>query len=290
MKVVIGGASGYVGVALAASLLADGHQVLALSRRPAGASARVTSVPWDEVGGAVEGADAVVNLAGESIGAPFWTARRKESIRSSRVETTRSLAGAIEASTRRPRVLVTASGIDYYGHTRELVVDETAPPGTSFLAQVCVEWEAAAAAVPIRHVAMRTGLVIGPGAQALRLMALPFRLFVGGPLGSGGQFFPWIHRDDLVALYRLAIDEESLSGPLNAVAPQQLRQREAARELGAVLHRPALIPTPALVLRLALGDQADLLLHGQRAVSGRLDEFDFRYEELRPALLDAFAR
>ena len=290
MRVVIGGASGYVGSALVASLLADGHQVVALSRRSAGAPASLTSVPWGEVGAALQDADAVVNLAGESIGAPFWTARRKEAIRTSRIDTTRALVEAIEASRRRPSVLVSASGIDYYGHSGEVEVDETAPAGTSFLAQVCVEWEAAAAAAPIRHVAIRTALVIGPGAPSLRLMALPFRLFVGGPLGSGRQFFPWIHRDDLVGLYRLAIDERSLAGPLNAVAPQQLRQREAARELGAVLHRPALIPTPALVLRLALGDQADLLLHGQRAVSGRLDEFDFRYEELRPALLDAFAR
>jgi uncharacterized protein (TIGR01777 family) len=290
LKVVIGGASGYVGGALVAALLGDGHEVVALSRRTAPLAARATRVAWDQLDAALDGADAVVNLAGEPIGAPFWTPRRKQAIRSSRIETTRSLAEAIASSATRPRVLVTASGIDYYGDTGDALADESAPPGRSFLAQVCVAWEAAAAAAPIRHVAIRTSLVIGPGAQALRLMALPFRFFVGGPLGSGRQFFPWIHRDDLVGLYRLALEDGSLSGPLNAVAPEQLRQRDAARELGAVLRRPALVPTPAFVLRLALGEQADLLLHGQRAVSRRLDGFDFRYEELRPALVESLAR
>jgi uncharacterized protein (TIGR01777 family) len=137
---------------------------------------------------------------------------------------------------------------------------------------------------------VRTAFVVGQGAPALELMALPFRAFVGGPLGSGRQFFPWIARDDLVALYRRAIDDETLAGPVNAVAPEQLRQRDAARALGAVLHRPALVPTPAPLLRLVLGEEADLLLHGQRAVTRRLDGFPFRYRELPAALEAAFAR
>ncbi len=281
---IVAGGFGYVGRRLTASLLADGHDAVVVSRKPAAAA---RSVGWDRVAAEVEGADAIVNLAGVSIGGPRWTTRRKEAIRSSRVDTTRALVEAIDAAARRPSVLVTASGIDFYGDSGDELVDESSPAGRSFLAGLCVAWEAAAAAAPVRHVAVRTSLVVGPGAQALRLMALPFRLFAGGPLGSGRQPFPWIHLDDIVGIYRRAIDDEALSGPVNAVAPQQLRQREAAKAFGAVLHRPALLPAPVFALRLALGEQADLLLHGQCAVSGRLGDFEFRYRALRAALEDA---
>ena len=288
MKVVIAGASGYVGSSLASSLSSAGHDVICISRRASGSSRE--AVGWDRIPFALDGADAVVNLAGASIGAPFWTARRKRELRTSRIETTRALAEGIAAAEPRPAVFLTASGIDYYGDSGDQPVDEAAPAGFSFLAGLCVAWEAAAAPAPIRHVAIRTALVIGPGAPALKLMALPFRLFAGGPLGSGRQFFPWVHRDDLVAIYRRALEEASLAGALNAVAPEQLRQAEAARVFGAVLHRPSILPAPAFALRLALGEQADLLLHGQRASSSRLGGFDFAYPTLRPALENAFGR
>ena len=245
------------------------------------------AVSWDDAPVEVDGADAVVNLAGVSIGGPRWTARRKESIRASRVGSNRALAEAISAAKRRPRVFATASGIDFYGDRGDESIDETSPAGRSFLAGVCLAWEAAAES-PARHVAVRTALVIGPGAQAVRLMALPFKLFVGGPLGNGRQWFSWIHLDDLVRVYRLAIEDDSLAGPVNAVAPEQLRQREAARTFGRVLHRPALLPTPAFVLRAALGEQADLLLHGRRAASNVLEGFDFGYSTLESALREAF--
>jgi hypothetical protein len=275
VKVVIGGASGYVGKALAASLAGDGHEVVAVSRKPGG-------VTWDSVGSAVDGAGAVVNLAGTSIGGPRWTAGRKQAIRSSRVDTNRQLAAAIEAAEQKPGVFVTASGIDYYGDSGEAVVDESSPAGDSFLARVCVEWEDAAA-TPVRGVAVRTALVVGPGAQAIRLMALPFRLCAGGTVGGGRQWFPWIALDDLVRVYRLAIDG-GLEGPVNAVAPEQIRQRDAARDLGAVLHRPSVLPTPAFAVRAVLGEEGDLLLHGQHAVSRKLDDFEFRYRGFRAAL------
>jgi uncharacterized protein (TIGR01777 family) len=275
-----------VGRALVASLAADGHEVVVVTRSPAGPR----QVGWDGIAEAVAGADAVVNLAGVSIGGPRWTRRRKDLIRSSRLETTRALRDAIESARSRPRVFVTASGIDFAGDAGDAVVDEDAPYGRSFLAAVCAAWEAAGAAAPVRHVAVRTPLAVGPGADAVRLMALPFRFFAGGRLGDGRQWFPWIHVDDLVRVYRLAIDDESLSGPVDAVAPQLKRQRDAARDLGAVLHRPARVPTPAPVLRAVLGEQADLLLHGQRAVSRRLNGFEFRYASLRAALDDALAR
>lgn len=282
MKVVVGGGSGYVGRALVASLRDDGHEVAVVSR-----SGGEGTVPWKGVAKAVNGSDAVVNLAGTSIASLRWTEGRKKSILASRATTTRTFVKAIEAAKERPRVFVSASGIDYAGDTGDTVVDEFSPPGSSFLARVCIAWELEAAKAPIRHVEVRTALVIGPDADAVRLMALPFRFFLGGRAGSGRQWFPWVHIDDLVRLYRLAIDSETLAGPLDAVAPEQLRQRDAARELGAVLHRPSIAPAPAFAMRLVLGEQADLLLHGQRAVSRKLDGFEFRYSGLRAALEDA---
>jgi hypothetical protein len=287
MKVVIGGGAGYVGRALAGSLAGDGHEVVVVSRRPA--PGPVLAVAWEGARAEVDGADAVVNLAGASIGGPWWTPRRQELLRGSRVETTRRLARAIEGAAERPAVFVTASGIDYYGASGDAVVDETSPPGDSFLARLAVEWEAAASDAPGRHVAVRTAFVVGRGAPALGLMALPVRLFAGGPIGGGRQWFPWIHLDDLVRVYRLAIEADDLAGPLNAVAPETLRQREAARAFAAVLARPAVVPTPAFAVRLALGEQADLLLHGQRAVSSRLDRVEFAYRGLRAALEQALA-
>ncbi len=287
MRVVVGGGSGFVGQALVRSLAADGHDVVVLSREAGKAEGGVEAALWDDAPAALAGADAVVNLAGTSIAGPRWTRNRKQAILSSRVETTRALAAAIEAAGRRPGVLVTASGIDYYGSSGDAVVDEGSAPGDTFLARVCVAWEAAAAAVPARHVAVRTALVVDRDAQSIRLMALPFRYLAGGRLGSGQQWCPWIHLDDLVRVYRLAIDDPSLAGPVNAVAPQQLRQADLAREFAAVLHRPAALPTPAFVIRAALGEEADLLLDGQRAVSRKLDALEFRYRELRAALEDA---
>jgi len=285
--VVIGGGSGFVGSALVRSLAADGHEAVVVSRDPAKVDLPASTVAWKEVTRAVAGADAVVNLAGLSVVGPRWTSRRKEAILVSRVQTTNMLVAAIEAAAEKPRVFVSASGIDYAGDCGDAFVSESAPAGDTFLARVCAEWEAAGAGTSVRHVVVRTPFVVGPGAKAVRLMAFPFRLLLGGALGSGAQWFPWIHVDDLVRIYRRAVDDESLEGPVNAVAPQKLRQREAAADFGAVLHRPAKVPTPAFVLRAALGEQADLMLHGQRAVSTKLGVFEFRYRAFRAALGDA---
>ena len=286
MRVVIGGGGGYVGRALASALHDDGHDVVVLSRQPDRFSGPGRPAAWDGAGAEIDGAAAVVNLAGVSIGGPRWTRSRKAAILRSRVDTTHTLASAIVASEVRPDVFVSASGIDYYGDSGDAIVDESSPPGGSFLSRVCSAWEEAAAGAGVPHVAVRTALAVGPGAPSIKLMALPFRLLAGGPVGGGRQWFPWIHLDDLVAVYRLAIDGR-LAGPVNAVAPQQLRQREAARDFGAVLHRPAVVPTPAAAVRLLLGEEADLVLHGQRAVSSKLGDIEFRYGELRPALENA---
>jgi uncharacterized protein (TIGR01777 family) len=288
VKVVIGGGSGYVGQALAASLLADGHEAIVLSRQPGRSSGVGRFAAWEDAAREVDGAAAVVNLAGVSIGGPRWTRSRKAAIVESRVKTTSALARAIAAATTPPTVFVTASGIDYYGASGDAVVDEDSPAGHSFLARTCVAWEGAAAEARVRHVALRTALVVGAGAPALRLTALPFRLFVGGPVGGGRQWFPWIHLDDLVSVYRLAIGG-LVDGAVNAVAPEQLRQRDAARDFGAVLHRPSVVPTPGAAVRLLLGEEADLVLDGQRAVSRKLDDLGFRFRELRAALADALS-
>jgi uncharacterized protein len=300
-KFIVAGGSGLIGQALVRGLVADGAEVVVLTRRPERAvTPGARNVGWD--GQAAEGswaaelagARGIVNLAGASIGARRWTRHRKEIIVSSRVASTQALA---EAAGRlgpgsRPPVLVNASGIDYAGDSGDQLVTEDAAVGTSFLARVCFEWEAAAARAAehgMRVVCIRTSFVIARRAPAFRLLALPFRLFLGGPLGTGSQWFPWIHIDDAVRLYRHVLDGERFSGPLNAVAPDLRRQLETARELGRVLHRPARIPTPAPLLRAALGEQADLLLHGQRARSIKLSDFAFRYSQLPAAFAAAAA-
>ncbi len=304
MKIVITGATGLVGRPLSAALRQAGHEVVALTRHPgreaAPTVAGVRAVGWDgrTVGpwtAELRGAGGVVNLAGASIGSRRWTAARKRELMASRVDSTAALVAAIgeAAPAERPPVLVNASGIDYYGHhDGEAQLDERAAPGDGFLAGLCVEWEAAARsaeALGTRVVLMRTAVVLAERALALRLLALPFRLFAGGPLGSGRQWFTWIHIDDLVGLYRLALEREDIAGAVNAVAPDVRRQHEVAREVGRVLRRPSWLPAPEPALRLVLGAQADLLLHGRRAVPARaLDAgFDFHYPQIGPALAQA---
>jgi uncharacterized protein (TIGR01777 family) len=291
VNVIVAGGSGFIGSALVPALRRRGYDPVVLTRRPRGAG----EVVWDgrtqgEWARELHGAAAVVNLAGESIGRGRWTRARKERILRSRVESTQAIVTALGAALPRPRVLVNASGIDFAGARGDEVVTEAVEPGLSFLARVCVAWEDAArhaCALGVRTVILRTPLVIGRAAPAVRLMALPFRLGVGGRFGDGEQWFPWIHVDDWVELCVHALEDESLRGPVNAVAPEELRQRQAADAFARVLHRPAALPAPSPLLRLALGEQADLLLHGQRARSEKLNGFAFAYPTLESALAEA---
>jgi len=299
MKVLIAGGSGFIGQHLVASLRKDGHAVVVLTRGQPGAVAGARYVNWDakspDGGWATElsGSDAVINLAGSGIGSGRWTRRRMAELVASRVAPTAALVGAIERTpaNRRPAVLISAAGIDYYGDRRDdQEVAEDGPAGHSFLARMGQLWEAAAQkAEPlgVRVARVRTAMVFGKGAPAFGLITLPVRLFVG-PFGDGRQWFTWIHIDDLVAVYRLALDDERLSGPINATAPDVRRQRDVAREMGRVLHRPAVIPVPALLLKFALGPQAELLLDGRRAVPEKLRAagYPFRFGGLREALED----
>ena len=301
MKVLITGGSGYIGRRLSTSLAADGHEVVGLSRRPESAPPQsgVRFVRWDartaegDWVSELAGAQGIVNLAGASIGKGRWTRRRMAEILSSRLAATSAIVEAIKRTPadRRLSVLVNASGIDYYGNRGDELVTEESRPGDSFLAGVSEQWEAAALkAQPLglRIVLVRTALVFGRGALAFRLLTLPFRVFAGGPLGDGRQWFTWIHIDDLVGLYRLALEDLKVSGPMNAVAPDIRRQGEVAKEIGRQLHRPAIVPAPAPMLRLVLGEQSQLLLDGRRALPARAEAagYAFRFGGLSEALKD----
>jgi uncharacterized protein (TIGR01777 family) len=307
MRILIAGGSGFLGRRLGSALLEAGQDVTVLSRArdgvsdtlPAGVVVRRWDPPRvdDDLVAAIRGADAVVNLAGVAIGGRPWTPGRKRAILESRLAATGALVEAIGRlpPKERPKVLVNASGIDIYGDRPSGEMTEDSAPGDSFLAGVVAAWEhAARAAEPlgVRVVTARTALIIAPEALAWRLVLLPFRLFAGGPLGSGRQRFTWIHVDDAVALYELAIRDESIVGPLNMVAPEVPTQRELARAIGRAMHRPAFVSVPAFVLRLVLWGQADIVLHGRVAIPAKAlaKRYGFRHPTVESALRDVLGR
>jgi uncharacterized protein (TIGR01777 family) len=290
MRIVIAGGSGFLGRALAADLLRDGHDVQVLTRRPRGTHDVIwTAAPepaaWMNV---VDGADAVVNLAGEPLDRR-WTPDRKRALRASRLDATTALVAALRRAARRPSVFLSGSAIGIYGTRGSEPLDEHAPPGSDFTARLCREWEASAAEANdlARVVLLRTGLVLGREGGVLPRLARPFQFFAGGPLGSGRQYYSWIHRRDWVAMVRWAMTNGAVSGPLNVTAPHPVTNAELARALGAALHRPALVPAPAFALRLLLGEMADaLVLGGQRVVPRKALSlgFSFAYDTIDAAL------
>jgi uncharacterized protein (TIGR01777 family) len=306
MRIVIAGGSGFLGRRLASRWLEAGHEVTALTRNPDRAAGRLPAGAsisrWDPPGvddellATLRSADAVVNLAGAPIGGRPWTPSHKRAILQSRLDAT---GAVVEAMRRlppadRPRVLVNASGIDVYGDSSEGEMAEESAPGRSFLAQVVVAWEdaaKAAEALGVRVVMARTALIVAPEALAWRLVLLPFRLFVGGRLGSGQQRFTWVHVDDAVGLYDLAIRDGSIAGPLNMVAPQVPSQGDLARAIGREMHRPAIVPVSAFVLRLVLWGQADIVLHGRVAVPAKAlaAGYEFRHPTVESALRDVLS-
>jgi len=297
MQIAISGSSGLVGLALVPFLTAGGHRVTRLVRKAAG----VGEIPWDPAGGVrelshLEGVDAVVHLAGENIAAARWTAARKEKIRRSRVEGTRRLCESLARLSRRPKVLVSASAVGFYGNRGEEILREDSAPGSDFLAQVCRDWEAAsepASRAGIRVVHLRFGMILSPAGGALKKMLLPFRMGAGGRIGSGAQFMSWIAIDDIVGVIHHAIVTEALQGPVNAVAPTPVSNAEFTRTLARVLSRPAIIPLPAFAARLAFGELADaLLLTSQRVMPTRLQAtgYRFRHPELEAALRHLLGR
>lgn len=289
-RIVVSGGTGYVGVALVKRLSATGNEVVVLAR-----SGRVppslqnlpgvSAVPWDarSLGAwasAVDGARAVVHLAGEPAVGQRFTATVKQRIFDSRVKSAEALVQAIERAQQRPAALISASGVGYYGPRGDEPCDESTPPGDDFLARVCIAWEAAvraAEALGVRVAITRLGVVLGPGGGALPVMARPFKLFAGGKLGDGQQIFSWVHLDDVVAVIERCLNDASMSGPFNVASPESLPQAEFADALGHALHRPAWLPAPKFALKLLFGEGSGPILTGQRAVPKRLEEAGFRF-------------
>lgn len=301
MNIILTGGTGLIGNALTRELLDRGHSVLLLSRSTRTSdNPKVSIVQWDgkNVGPwaeRVSAADAIINLAGESIGGGRWTRSRKELIVQSRVNATTALVRALGAASKRPSVLVSASGVDYYGNVVEGDILESHPQGAGFLAETTAAWEKAAREAEkysTRVVTVRTAFVLAAGAPAFRKMTLPFKLFAGGPFGSGKQWFPWIHIDDVVQGYIFAVENANIIGPMNLCSPNPVTVRDLARELGKALHRPAFLPAPALGLKILLGEMSALLLDGRRALPGVLTKhgFDFRFPTLPEALKDVLRK
>lgn len=294
MKALVTGGTGFIGRLLLSRL---DHPIL-LSRDQERAQRSVGDrcgrvLGWDPLDGpppaeAFDGVDAVFHLAGESVAEGRWTAAQKQRIRDSRVIGTRHLVEGIVKAEPRPRVLVSASAVGYYGDRGDEELTETAPPADDFLAEVCIAWEKEALAAEeagVRVALARTGIVLGDGG-ALAKMLTPFRLGAGGPLGNGKQWMPWIHVADMARLYLHAATTESIRGPMNAVAPNPVRNSEFTKALGRTLHRPAFMPAPYLGLRLLFGEFAKVLFASQRVLPKvALDTgFEFEYPEIGPAL------
>jgi hypothetical protein len=291
MHIGVTGAAGFVGSALVPALARDGHQIIRLRRvKPEPGSPEIY---WNPAAGALpslfEGFEAVVHLAGENI-AGRWTSEKKKTIHESRVLGTRQVAESLAEMVKPPRVLVMASAIGYYGDRGDELLTEQSAPGTGFLAQVCQEWEAAAEPAEragIRVAKLRLGVVLARHGGALLKMLRPFRLGLGGKLGSGRQYWSWVTLADVVAAFQLALANESLHGPVNVVAPEPVRNADFTKALGATLDRPTIFPMPAFAARLALGEMADaLLLASQRVQPIKLANagYKFQHSQLEPAL------
>ena len=283
MRIVVAGGSGFLGRSLVHAWRQDGHQVKILTRRPAAGD----DIRWDPAAGdgawtgALERADAVVNLAGEGIADQPWTAARKAAILASRVTSTRALAETIRGCAHPPGIFVSASGVGFYGTPGDQPLTEESAPGSDFLATVCQSWEreTGAAIGVARIVLLRTGLVLARDGGALPRMALPFRFFVGGRLGSGRQYVSWIHLADWIEMVRWALNSSQVSGPLNLTSPEPVTNAEFTAALAAAMHRPALFPAPAFALRAMLGREMAnaLLLEGQRALPAKAHTLGFRF-------------
>jgi uncharacterized protein (TIGR01777 family) len=298
MHIVVTGGTGFIGRPLCVSLCQEGHRVTLLTRRKEevqrSCGSTVTSVEWNgkEAGAwehCLEGADAVINLAGAPIADVRWTDARKRLLTESRVLTTRLLVEALSRRSSKPRTLISASGIGYYGASDDRVLDEGTARGQGFLADLCLQWEAEAlraAQFGTRVVILRTGMVLEQDGGALPKMLLPFRLFAGGPIMPGTQWVSWIHRHDHIGLIQWLLARPSVSGPVNAVAPEAVKMNKFCEALGRVLHRPSWLPLPGFALHVALGELGTLMTTGQRvnpakALSGG---YVFHYPTLEPAL------
>ena len=276
MKLLVTGGTGFIGAPLCQTLVRHGHELVILARAD---SPRQT----------IRDVHGVINLAGEPLAAKRWSPAQKRRIRESRVEMTRRLVDAIAAAPVKPAVFVSASAVGYYGSRADEPLTESSAAGSGFLAETCQAWEAEARrAEPlgVRVVRLRLGVVLGAGGGALAKMVPPFQCFLGGPLGSGRQWMSWVHRDDVIGLIEFALAHPELSGAVNATAPNPVTMREFCAGLGRVLRRPSWAPVPSAILRLGLGEMAELLLTGQRVIpdAARRSGYVFRFEDVERAL------
>jgi len=297
MTLLIAGGSGFLGTALAKAFRAAGHRVMILTRRPQREgdvlwSTKPTDTTWRH---ALERSDAVINLAGASIAGARWTDDRKREIRASRMEPTVSLVSAIAAATRPPAVFISGSAVGIYGVRGDEIITEETPAGGDFLASLCRDWETRAleASSRSRTVLLRSGVVLAREGGALPQLALPFRLFAGGPVGTGQQYLSWISLTDWIGIVQWTLTRNHVSGPINLTAPAPVTNAEFASTIGRVLGRPSFVPTPAFAVRFALGELADaLILGGQRVVPTRATAlgYEFKHETLEPALREIYGR
>jgi uncharacterized protein (TIGR01777 family) len=299
-KIVIAGATGFIGQKLISSLLVSQATVVVLTRRPESVRSTghslVNYVKWDgenqgEWNRHVDGADAIINLCGESIAGKRWSDTRKKELLLSRTQPTDALVRAVRESRAIPPVLINASAVGYYGNVPKEPVTEDHPPGDDFLGKLCAEWEAAALRareLGVRVVLLRSGIVLDKRGGALQRLLLPFRLFAGGSLGSGDQWFPWIHEEDEVRAILFSLQTGSISGPVNLAAPEPATMHDFTNAIGVVLRRPSFFHVPAFVLRAALGEMADIVLTGQKVIPQKLSKagFEFRFPTLVGALED----
>jgi uncharacterized protein (TIGR01777 family) len=299
MKLVVAGGTGFIGARLCNQLDRQGHSLTILTRSLSAAqSLNNTIILWQpgsagtwerNLEEAVDGADGVINLAGEPIAGKRWSAAQKRRLWSSRIDTTRALVTAIGKAKKKPPFLLNASAVGYYGPRGDEVITEESKPGGDFLAGLCSDWEEEAKRAEIygvRVIRLRTGIVLGKGGGALAKMVPPFKLFIGGPLGSGKQWMPWIHVEDEIGMIQFLMENSSARGAVNACAPNPVTMKEFCRALGSVLNRPCWAPVPAFALRLLLGEMAEMLVTGQRAVPAAAERlgYRFRHPELSEAL------
>jgi len=297
MQIVVTGGTGFIGRPLCTALCQEGHRVILLTRRIEAqrtCDSTITAVEWNgrEAGAwekCLEGADAVINLAGAPIADGRWNDARKQLLMESRVLTTRLLVKALSRCSARPRTLINASGIGYYGASDDRVLDEGSARGQGFLSYLCILWEAEAlraAELGVRVVMLRTGMVLEQDGGALPKMLLPFRFFAGGPIMPGTQWVSWIHRRDHIGLIQWILTRPSISGPVNAVAPEAVTMNQFCHALGRALHRPCWLPVPGFALHLALGELGTLMTTGQRVTPAKAlsEGYVFQYPKLDPAL------